>query len=183
MLNRYRLHGGRVADEAVDVGQRELHGLYLVVIKRRRVRRRQTEPASFQHAQRHQRRDALSVGTDLMQLDIAIARVDRRYPIGLVLGQVRFVDQATAGACMRSDCGSNAALIEIGATAACNSVQRIRLPRADEALTWQRRSPTRRERGSEAGEVADHGQLFLPLAADRGGYEVAVACIADRGFK
>ena len=81
-------HRRRVGDVSVDIGEGELHRFDLHVQAVGRVERQRGEVEVPQHAERHQRADALAVRADFMQGVTAIVEVDRLDPIALVRGEV-----------------------------------------------------------------------------------------------
>jgi hypothetical protein len=81
-------HRRRLGHEAVNVGECQLHGLDLQVLRVDAVHGQARHIEMAQDAQRDQRGDALPVGRDLVQRVAAVVLRDGLDPLGLVRGEV-----------------------------------------------------------------------------------------------
>ena len=176
-------HGVRVGDVGLEVGEGELHRLDLQVVGQGGVQPGALQVQRGQHAQRHQGRDALAAGPDLVQPQPAVVHRQRRDPVACVRREVLLVDQAAGGARVVGDGLREAAPVEGVALALRDLLQRVRLPRAGEQLSRLRRLAARRESLAEAGLRQQFGDLGLPLAAHGGGHQEALARMPQGGLE
>ncbi|MNN08535.1 hypothetical protein D3C81_1213930 [compost metagenome] len=181
-LGRHRAgpaHGVDIAHMGLQVGKGELHRLDLEVHGAGAVEPGLGNIPMFEHAQRHQRANALAVRADFVQFQIAVGHADRLDPVRAVGGEVGFVDAAPGGAGMVGNLSCQFTVIEVLPAGAGDAGQRFRLSGADKALAGQRRPATRGERLGKTGLVAQHRHLGLPLAMDRMRDHVAMGGVLD----
>ena len=149
---------------AVDVGKGQFHGLDLQVLGVDAVGAlgAQVEPA--QHAERHQRGNALAAGADFVHGVAAIADLDRLDPLGLVARQVAGAQRTPLGDDEAFDGLRDLALVEGRAVGGANAAQRARRGRKAEQLAHVRRPAPRQKGVGKAGLRRQLGRRQGPLA-------------------
>ena len=102
-----------VADEGIDIGEGQLHGLDLEVPGRGIDLGMGRQVGSGQGAERHEGGDALPVGRDLPHLVTPVGDPDRIDPLSVVGGEVVGGESTTGLGCVAGDGGRHLALVEI----------------------------------------------------------------------
>ena len=140
---------------AVDVGEGELHGLDLQVLRGHAVHRQRRQVETVEDAQGDQRRDALTVGRDLVQGVVAVALLDGRDPLRAVGGEVGGGHRATVGLRMRRRGLGDLAPVESLTAGLRDQAQRARRLGEGETLADVRRAAVGQEGLGEAGLRGD----------------------------
>ena len=176
---RRHLHVVDVGVVAVQVGQGQLHRLDLQVHRVHMVDGQVVGAQRFQHAQRHQRGDALAVGRDLVHHRLAEALRQRAAPVGPVLAQVGFGHRAAVGLGEGGDLLGQRAAVEGFALGVGDGFQRAGVGLAAEDLTGARCPPFGQEALGKAGLAAQPLAAHGPQRGDDGRDRKAIPCIAD----
>lgn len=145
-LLRRDFHAARIGDIAVQVGERQLHGLDLQMLRLHRIDRHVGQVEALADAQRDQRGDALPVGRDLVQLVAAVGAGNRLDPLGAVIAQIVQRHGAAAFLAERGDALGQLALVEVASARGGDASQRVRGVGEEEMLAHPRRAPLGHER-------------------------------------
>ena len=178
-LRRRELHVRRVTHVRLQVGEGQAHGFDLEVHARGGTDGRVFVGQVFEHAQRHQRRDALPVRRNLVHLMAAETDADRLDPFAAVRRQVR---QAQGRAMRRregADLVRQPAGVEGFTPRACDLFERVGLLRETPDLGHGGCAATRHE-GLETGVRLQVADGLGPLPGDDRAHGEAVARMADR---
>ena len=127
-------HRARVGHVLVEVGESQLHGLDLQVLRLHRVDRHVGNVEAFDDAQGDQGGDALSVRRDLMQLVAAVGTGDRLDPFRAVGAQVFQRHGGAAFLAEGGDALGQLAFVEIAALGGGDAAQRVGRVRKAEVL-------------------------------------------------
>ena len=133
-------HPRRLGHGPVNVGKGQLYGLDLHVLGAHAVGAQRLHVEVFQHAERHQRGDALRAGPDLVQLVAAVADGQRIDPFGLIALEVAGFDHAALRGGKALDGVRDLAAVEGHAARGGNALQGLRRGGKTEQLTDLRRA-------------------------------------------
>ena len=97
ILRRHRGHGADVRHPAVSVCKSQLHGFDLQMLRQHAVDGQPGQIHLVEHAQRHQRGDALPVGRNLVHGVARVVFLDRCHPLRLVGCQIGLGHAAAIG--------------------------------------------------------------------------------------
>ncbi|MNC86834.1 hypothetical protein D3C83_25180 [compost metagenome] len=152
----------------MNIGECELHRLYLKVQAVGRIDRKPRKIEIFEYAQRHQRGDALAVGWNLQEPKTAIVDPDRLHPIIGVRGEIVQRQCRAALFCVRCNFFRELAAVERFAFGLGDLFQRARLRREGEFLSRFRCAPARHEGLGKPRLRFEFRHLVGPQACDGG---------------
>ncbi|MPM28463.1 hypothetical protein SDC9_74989 [bioreactor metagenome] len=175
-LDAHVIHVGVVL---VQIGQRQLHRLDLQMHRVGAVERLAPDVQLVQHAQRHQRGDALAVGRNLVDHRIAEWLRHRAHPVRLVCGQIVHRHRATIGLRMRCHLLCQFAAIKGFAMRRRDQLQRARMCLAFEHLACTHRAAIWHEAFGKTRLLAQLLRAQLPQRGDHRRHRKAVACVVD----
>ena len=175
-------HMVQVGVVLVQIRKGQLHGLDLQVHAIHAVQRLRSRAQLVQHAQRHQRRNTLAVGRDLVDHRVTELLRHRSHPVGLVRGQIFLAHHAAAGPRMLDHLPGQRAAVEGLAHGLGNLFQRARMGFAPEHFTGPGSAATGQKALGKAGLVAQFLAAQLPQRGNRGRDRETVACIVDGGL-
>ena len=179
-LRRCHSHRRRVAHVAIDIGEGELHRLDLQMLRRDRVDRLRAEIEILEDAERHQRRDALAVGRNLVDRIAVVIVRQRRYPVAAMRIEIGERVGAPVRARMRDHRFGQLAAIERLAAAGRDFLQRSRHRGGGEDLAGLRRPAARQEVLGETSTCAEYRHGLGPLLGDDRRNGIAFAGVTDR---
>src|SRR5919197_4485202 len=177
------IHVVDVADIAPGIGEGELDRLDLQMHAVGPIDAVRAHVEALEHAERHQRDDALAVGRDLVQRIAAIVELQRRHPVRLVRRHVGGLQHAAIAARMRLQLLRQRPAVERLAARTRDLLERIGVRRKAKALAHRPRAAAGHERFGEARLCFQLGHLLRPLSGDRRRYEKALASVADRALE
>jgi hypothetical protein len=137
----------------------------------------------LEHAERHQRDDALAVRRDLVQRVAAVIHRERLHPVVFVRREVGCAQRAAVLSCVRFDLLGNVAAVERLALAGGDLFQDTSVFRKLEAFSRARRAAAWHEGLGEAGLVLELRHLLRPLRSDRRRDEKAFTAVLDRALE
>ena len=174
-------HMVQVGVVLMQVGKGQLHGLDLQVHAVHAVEVLLAHAQLVQHAQRHQRRNALAVGRNLVDHRVAELLRHRAHPVGLVRGQIFLAHHAAAGPRMRGHLSGQRTAVEGLAQGLGNLLQRARMGFAPEHFSGPGRTAARQKALGKAGLIAQLLAAQLPQCGNGGRDRETVARIVDGG--
>ena len=181
-LGRCDPHGIDVGVVLVQVGKGQFHGLDAGVHRFQAVHRVLAHAMGFEHAQRHQRRDALAVGRDFVDDGVAKRLAHGAHPVGAVFGQVGFGHGATIGLAVRRHGAGQFTPVKRFAFGLCDQLQRAGMGFAAEHFAGLGRAAVGHETLGKPGLGAQFVGPQGPQAGDGGRHREAVACVVDGGL-
>ena len=165
---RRKPHRVGVADMRADVGQCDLGCLDHQMEGGEIVNRVGADPEAPENAERDQRRKALTVRRNFMDLGAERGLRDRADPIGLCAAEIIGMQRPAIRRCVRDHPLGEFAAVEVLAFAGDDAFERVGMARHGDALADRGGFPGRQERLGKARLVASRSAPALHNAATVG---------------
>ena len=180
-LGRRIGHVAAVGHVGVQIGKGHLDRLDLQVQRHRIIGAHVTDASMAEHLERHQRGDALTVGRDLVQVQVVEAAGQRAAPFGAMRGEVLFGQHGAMGAGVIRNLLGDGPLVESAAARLRNRRKRIGHVMAPEPFARPGRAPTGHEGLGKARLVGQDLRAALPQRSDHRRHGKTIGRVADGG--
>ena len=135
---------------------------------------------TFEDVQHLERDEALRARRKFEQIVAAVVCRQRLHPLGAMVGQIAFVDQAVARLHIGRDRASDRSGVERVAAAIRNHVQRRRQPRVGEDLAGPRGLAVRKKRARRRRVEREPFSRLAPVGRDDLLHREPVPCVRRR---